>query len=194
MNKKTFVNQTALYPKPTVLVGANVDGKPNFLTIALAGFICGEPPIVSVSIRPSRYTLKGILQNMTFSVNIPSVDMVKETDYCGIVSGDKSDKVRDCGFKVFYGKLDSAPLIEQCPVNLECEVLHILKLGSHDAVIGKVTETHISENCLTEGEPDITKINPIAFSREKLSKYYAIGEFVAQAFSIGKELKAGEKT
>jgi flavin reductase (DIM6/NTAB) family NADH-FMN oxidoreductase RutF len=189
MTKVTFANQTALYPKPTVLVGAHVDGKPNFLTIALAGFICGDPPTIAVGIRPSRYTLKGIRQNMAFSVNIPSVDMVTETDYCGIVSGANVDKVSNCGFTIFYGTLDSAPLIEQCPVAMECEVLHILKLGSHDAIIGTVVETHVSEDCLTEGAPDITKINPIAFSREKHSKYYAIGACVGQAFSVGLEFK-----
>jgi flavin reductase (DIM6/NTAB) family NADH-FMN oxidoreductase RutF len=194
MNKIIFTNHTALFPKPVVLVGANVDGKPNFLTIALAGFICGEPPTIAVGIRPSRYSLKGILQNMTFSVNIPSIDMVKETDYCGIVSGSNNDKVKDCGFSIFYGKLASAPLIEECPVNLECQVINLIKLGSHYAVIGEVIETLVSENCLTEDEPDITKINPIAFSREKTSKYYGIGKFVAQAFNIGLDYKKAIKS
>jgi flavin reductase (DIM6/NTAB) family NADH-FMN oxidoreductase RutF len=188
MTKKIFTDQTAL-PKPVVLVGANIDGKPNFLTVALDGFICGEPPVIAVGIRPSRYTLKGILQNMTFSVNVPSADMIEATDYCGIFSGEKTDKVVDCGFKVFYSSLATAPLIEQCPVNLECEVMSIIKLGSHDAIMGKVVETLISESCLTEGEPDITKINPVAFSREKPAKYFAMGEFIGQAFNIGLDFK-----
>jgi len=85
--------------------------------------------MVSVAIRPARYTLKGI-HTGEFSVNIPSTDIVKEVDYCGTVSGAKVDKVKVCKFKIFYGELKKAPLIEQCPVNLACKVEHILKLGT----------------------------------------------------------------
>ena len=95
--------QTMLYPKSVVLVGANINDKPNFTTVAWAGIACGEPPAISAALRHSRYTLKGIIQNQTFSINVTSSDIVKETDYCGIVSGSKSDKVKDCQFKVFYG-------------------------------------------------------------------------------------------
>ncbi len=100
---------------------------------------------------------------MTFSVNVPSTDTVKETDYCGLVSGSKVDKVEVCRFKVFYGKLVSAPLLEQCPVNLECRVVHILDLGSHSLIIGRISEAHVSENCLTDGESDINKIKPLVY-------------------------------
>lgn len=194
MSKTKMGPQTWLYTRPVVLVGANVNDKPNFAPVAWTGIACGEPPMISVALRHSRYTLKGIRQNMTFSVNTPSTDMVKETDYCGLVSGSKSDKVKDCNFKLFYGNLESAPLIEQCPVNLECEVAHILDLGSHALVIGRIKETHISENCLTDGKPDIRKIKPMIYDSMPSSKYHAIGEFIADAFSVGKELKAGKKT
>ena len=194
MSKKTMGPQTMLFPKPVVLVGANVNDTPDFTTVAFAGIVCAEPPMIAIGLQHHRYILKGIRQNMTFSINIPSADLVKETDYCGIVSGAKTDKVRDCRFKVFYGGLAGAPLIEQCPVNLECEVLHILNLGSHEVIIGRIKESHVSETCLTEGQPDIMKINPIVFSRGSTSKYNATGEFLAEAFSIGKELKVGEKT
>jgi flavin reductase (DIM6/NTAB) family NADH-FMN oxidoreductase RutF len=157
------------------------------MTVAWAGIACGTPPMLSAALRQSRHTLKGVRQNMTFSVNIPSADIVKETDYCGIVSGAEADKVKDCRFKVFYGALNNAPLIEQCPINLECEVAHILDLGSHALVIGKIVETHVSEDCLTNGKPDIRKIRPFAFAT---GKYFAMGEVVADAFSAGKELKA----
>lgn len=193
MSKTKMGPQPWLYTRPVVLVGANVNDKPNFAAVAWAGIACGEPPMISVALRHSRYTLKGIRQNMTFSVNTPSTDMVKETDYCGIVSGSKSDKVKVCQFKVFYGNLKGAPLIEQCPVNLECEVAHILDLGSHALIIGRIKETHVSENCLTDGKPDIRKIKPMIYDSMPSSKYHAIGEFVADAFSIGKELKARKR-
>jgi flavin reductase (DIM6/NTAB) family NADH-FMN oxidoreductase RutF len=186
MSKTTIGPQTPRYPNPTVLVGSNVNGKPNFAAVAWTGTVNGDPPTISIALQHKRYTLKGIRQNMAFSVNIPSVDIIKETDYCGIVSGSQSDKARDCHFQVFYGSLDSAPLIEQCPVNHECEVLHILNLGSHALIIGRIKETHVSDDCLTDGKPDVMKIKPFFFAS---GKYYATGEFIADAFSIGEELK-----
>ena len=189
MGKKQFGPQTWLYPEPAVLVGANVDGKPNFMAVAWAGIVCGAPPCIAVALRHVRYTLKGVRQNMTFSVNIPSVDLVKETDYCGLVSGAKADKVADCKFTMFYGKLETAPLIEQCPVNMECQVAHQLDLGSHTLVVGKIIETHISEDCLTEGQPDMKKIRPIIYNPRPATGYYAVGKGVADAFSVGKQIK-----
>jgi flavin reductase (DIM6/NTAB) family NADH-FMN oxidoreductase RutF len=181
--------QTLIYPMPTLLVGANVNDKPNFMTVAWGGIACSEPPMISVGIRHVRYTLKGIHQNNTFSVNIPSIEMVKEVDYCGTESGAKSDKVDICKLKVFYGKLMNAPLIDQCPVNLECKVMHILDLGSHSLIVGKIEETYVSESCLTNGQPDIAKINPLIFAPAAGRNYRAIGEIVAKAFSAGLELK-----
>ncbi len=190
MGKLLIGPQTLIYPMPALLVGANVDDKPNFMAVAWGGIANGEPPMISVAIRHQRYTLKGIKQNMTFSVNVPSTDMVKETDYCGIISGAKANKAEVCRFKVFYGKLDKAPLIEQCPINLECKVVHILDLGSHSLVIGRIEETHVSDSCLTEGKPDINKIKPFTYTTSPASQYQALGDVIAKAFSIGKELKA----
>ena len=189
MGKTAMGPQTLIHPMPTLLVGANVDGKANFMAVAWGGIAGGDPPMVSVAIRHNRYTLKGIRQNMTFSVNVPSADMVRETDYCGIISGAKVDKVEVCQFGVFYGKVDSAPLIEQCPINLECKVVHILDLGSHSLVVGRIEETHVSEACLTDGKPDVNKIRPFAFNMVT-SQYQALGDVVAKAFSVGRELKA----
>jgi len=190
MGKILMGPQTLLYPMPALLVGANIGDKPNFMAVGWGGIASGEPPMISVAIRHQRYTLKGIKQNMTFSVNIPSIDMVKETDYCGIISGTKANKAKVCQFKVFYGKLDTAPLIEQCPINLECEVAHILDLGSHSFVIGRIEETHVSDSCLTDGKPDVNKIKPFIYTTAPASQYQSFGEVIAKAFSIGKELKA----
>jgi len=183
---------TRLYPLPTLLVGANVDGKPNFMALAWGGIANAEPPMISVAIRLNRYTHKGISQNLTFSVNIPSVDLVRETDYCGIASGAKVNKVAACQFNVFYGKLGSAPLIEQCPINLECKVVHTLELGSHSLFVGQIEETHISESCLTDGKLDINKINPLIYIGEPGRQYHALGEVLGKAFHIGQELKVKE--
>lgn len=189
MGKIKLGPRTLVYPMPATLVGANVDNKPNFMAVAWCGIANGNPPMISVAIRHQRYTYKGIRQNMTFSVNVPSVDMVKETDYCGITSGTDVDKVEICRFNVFYGKLENAPLIEQCPVNLECKVVHILDLGSHNCIIARIEEIHVSGECMTDGEPDINKIKPFAFITGKPSQYQSIGDYLAGALSIGKELK-----
>ncbi|MFC1949923.1 flavin reductase family protein [Chloroflexota bacterium] len=176
-----------MYPRPTLLVGANVNGKANFMAVGGGGVANAEPPMIAVPIRHHQYTLQGIYENMTFSVNTPSVDLIKEADYCGIVSGREVDKVKACGFEVFYGNLKTAPLIEQCPLNLECKVVHILDLGVHAFVIGEVKGTFISDDCLTEGKPDAGKINPIVFNLEA-GEYSVIGEVIGKAFSIGREM------
>ncbi|MDO8490788.1 MAG: flavin reductase family protein, partial [Dehalococcoidia bacterium] len=189
MGKIQMGPQTLVYPMPALLMGANVDDEANFMTVAWAGIANSEPPMISVAIRHQRHTIRGIRQNMTFSVNVPSTDLVKETDYCGIASGRKDDKAEICGFRVFYGELNNAPLIEQCPVNLECEVVHILNLGSHALVIGRIKQTHVSESCLTDGKPDVNKVRPFAYTPMPAAQYHALGDVIAKAFSAGRELK-----
>jgi len=189
MSKVPLGPQSMVYPMPVLLIGVNVDDKPDFMAVAWGGIANGEPPMISVAIRHDRYTNLGIRQNLTFSVNIPSVDMVKEADYCGLASGAEVDKVKACRFKVFYGQLGNAPLIEQCPVNLECSVKHILDLGSHSLVIGQIEETYISEGCLTEGKADINKIKPLIYITRPIRRYHALGEFIAEVHSIGAEPK-----
>ena len=187
MKKVLLKPQPLICAPPTVLVGTMVEGKPNFMAVAWCGVANSDPPMVSVAIRPARYTLKGI-QTGEFSVNVPSVDIVKEVDYCGTVSGAKVDKVAVCKFKIFYGELKNAPLIKQCPVNLACKVEHILKLGTHYLVIGKVEETHISDDCLTGDRPDLRKIKPIIYGMGHPAEYYALGDSLGRGYSIGKEL------
>jgi len=181
--------QTLICPKPLLLVGANVNEKANFMAVAWGGIANSEPPMIAVGIRHGRHTMQGIRQNLTFSVNIPSASLLKEADYCGIVSGAGVDKARACGFEVFYGKLKNAPLVAQCPVNLECQVVHLLDLGSHALVVGRIEETHLSDSCLTDGKPDIGKIKPAIYSSEPAAHYRVLGEIVAAAHSIGNELK-----
>jgi flavin reductase (DIM6/NTAB) family NADH-FMN oxidoreductase RutF len=190
MDKIQLGPKALIYPMPVLVVGSNVNGKANFMVAAWGGIANGSPPMISVAIRPQRHTLIGIRQNMAFSINIPSVDLIKETDYCGIASGSEVDKVDVCNFNIFHGKSESAPLIEQCPVNLECKVEHVLDLGSHSLVIGKIEETHVSDDCLTDGKPDIDKVKPFSYITHPAREYRAIGEFIAQSHNIGREIEA----
>ncbi|MFC2063032.1 flavin reductase family protein [Chloroflexota bacterium] len=189
MAKVAIGARPLLYPLPTVLVGANVDGRPNFSAYAWCGIVNSKPPMLSIAFQHKRHTLKGVKRNGTFSVNIPSVDLVKETDYCGIVSGRKTNKVTDCKFTIFYGKLASAPLITECPINLECQALHILNLGSHEMVVGQIEEIYATESCLTNGEPDVTKIKPFLWVAHPTNQYMEFGKSIGEAFSIGNQLK-----
>ncbi|MFZ7128399.1 MAG: flavin reductase family protein [Desulfobacterales bacterium] len=189
MKKIKIGPQTILFPMPAFLIGSNVDGRANFMTAAWSGIANSNPPMVTVALQHQRHTYKGIRENSTFSINVPSEDQVRETDYCGIVSGRKKDKAADCGFTVFYGRLESAPLIAECPVNLECKVVHTLNLGSHALVVGQIEETHVSDDCTTAGLPDVTKVKPLIYCSGGEKHYHGIGEFLAQAFSVGKDLK-----
>jgi flavin reductase (DIM6/NTAB) family NADH-FMN oxidoreductase RutF len=119
---------------------------------------------------------------------------MKEADYCGVTSGAKVDKVKVCQFTVFYGKLSTAPLIEQCPINIECRVLHSLELGSHTLYVGQIEEVYVSSDCLTDDRIDMNKVNPLAFLGDPLRRYHTVGAFQGKSHSIGLELKSRERS
>ena len=175
---------------PVVMVGSMVDGKPDLATVAWTGVAASVPPTISIALQHHRYSLKGIRQNMVFSVNIPSVELIKETDFCGLVTGARVDKIERCNFNVFYGKLDKAPLIEQCPVVHACEVVQILNLGSHELIIGRIVETYVSDTCLTDGRPDANKIHPLIYVGRGYSE---VGPFHGMAFQVGKTIGPDDK-
>ena len=180
---------TLLLPFPSILVGADVDGKPDFSAYAWCGIVNSRPPMLSVSFRPQRYTLKGVKSNGPFSVNIPSCEQVKETDYCGTFSGKDRDKVADCKFTVSYGKLPRAPLISECPINVECRVLHMLNLGSQEMMVALIEEVYITDSCLTDGQPDVAKINHFLWVSRPSNKYWSFGKPIGEAFITGKDIK-----
>jgi flavin reductase (DIM6/NTAB) family NADH-FMN oxidoreductase RutF len=167
---------------PVIMIGVLVDGKPDFTTVAWTGVAATVPPSITIALRHHRNSLKGIHQNMAFSVNIPSVDLVLETDYCGLASGARLDKVADCSYSVFCGKLKSAPFIEQCPISHACKVVQSLILGSHELIIGEIVETYVSEECLTDGLPDPAKVKPFLLAGYG---YYSVGEYLGNAFHCG---------
>jgi flavin reductase (DIM6/NTAB) family NADH-FMN oxidoreductase RutF len=166
---------------PAVLVGANVKGKPNYMTAAWATVACMSPPMVCVAINHQRHTAAGIGENQTFSLNIASTKQVAETDYCGIVTGSKEDKSKV--FDTFYGKLANAPMAGECPVNIECTVFKEVDCGSHMLYIGKVEEVYVNKNCTVDGVPDLLKINPIIYSA---GSYWKLGKQIGKGFSVGK--------
>ncbi len=175
--------RNCLYPMPTTLVGAMVNGKPNYATIAHVGIM--DMTSVSLGMNKRHYTNQGIKENQTFSINIPSAKMVKETDYCGLVSGKNQDK--NALFKTFYGTLETAPMIEQCIINMECQLIQTVDFPNHDIFIGRIVETYCDENVQKDGVVDFGKVQPILFVMNDKS-YWKIGPRVGQAWDIGKPL------
>jgi len=187
MRKKKLGPTALVYPMPAFLIGADVGGKANFMTAAWSGIAASNPPMLTVGIRPARYTLAGIRENGAFSVNVPSEKQAIEVDYCGIVSGRDDNKVARCGFNVFYGDLRGAPLIQECPVNLECELHKEIALGTHILVIGEILQVHVSEDILdSKGNPDPLKARPLIFGNRH---YYGLSDIIARAFADGQKLK-----
>ncbi len=178
-----------LYPMPITLVGANVRGKPNYCVIAFCGVMNAKPPILYVSLNKNHYTAVGIRENKTFAVNIPSTDMVEKTDYCGLVSGEKVDKSKL--FDVFYGELKTAPMIRECAISLECRLLQTVEFDVDITYIGEVVEAYADERLQSDGKLDTKKIDPILFTLQD-RKYWRIGDFLGNAWSIGSRLKSND--
>ncbi len=189
--KKKLEGINVLYPTPTVLVGAMVDGKPNYITIAHIGIVNhARPYLISLSMAKAHYTNPGIRQNKAFSVNIPSENLVVETDYAGLVSGKKTDK-SDL-FEIFYGELQNAPMIKECPLNMECRLYDTYDTPTHDLFIGEIVETYADESVLNEGKVDLAKLKPLLFDMSSV-KYWSVGEAIAGCWNIGKKLKQEKK-
>ena len=182
MEKITIGPMPYMSVMPTLLVGANVKGKANYMTAAWATVACMAPPMVCVAINKARYTAQGIRENKTFSLNIPSAKHVVEADYCGLVSGAQEDKSKV--FLSFYGKLKSAPLAEECPVNIECRLFKSVDCGSHLLYIGEVMEIHVDKACTTDGKPDAAKLDPIVYAQ---ATYWQVGKQIGKAFSAGRK-------
>lgn len=175
--------KNCLYPMPSTLVGALVEGKPNFIAIAHVGIL--SPGTVSLGINKSHYTNAGIIENGTFSINIPTLAQMETADYCGLVSGRNADKGRL--FDVFYGRLKTAPMAGECPLNMACRLLQTLDFKTHDIFIGEIVETFCDEEALTEGVVDLEKLRPFLFSMHDRS-YWTVGEKCGLAWHEGKTL------
>ena len=185
--KKILNAINVLYPTPTVLVGALVNGKPNFITIAHIGIVNhARPYLISLSSAKAHYTNAGIKEHKAFSVNIPSEDLVVKTDYAGIVSGKKTDKSEL--FEIFHGQLENTPMIKECPINMECRLYDIYDTPTHDLFIGEILETYADKSVLTEDKVDLAKLKPLLFDMSSI-KYWSVGKTVADCWKVGKQLK-----
>ncbi len=180
--EKVMVGKITVGATPAVIAGAMVNGRPNFLTLGNYGGICPRPvPQVYISVNKAHYTNAGIKENGYFSVNWPSRDLVQKTDYVGLVSGRDVDKSKV--FKVFYGSVDKAPMIEECPVNIVCKLIQTVDLPTQEVFIGEVVETFVNKDCCESGKPILSSVNPLLLGG---GAYWELGGKAGDAFKDGK--------
>lgn len=175
-----------LYPLPAVLVSvADRGGNTNIFTVAWAGTICTNPPMVSISVRPSRYSYHMIAETGAFVINLTTRELVFATDYCGVRSGRDVDKWAALKLTPVPSQEIEVPGIVQSPVNIECKVERVERLGSHDMFIARVAAVHVEDAYMDEkGGFELAKAQPIVYSH---GAYFALGEKLGKfGYSIRK--------
>lgn len=166
INKITKGPSTVLFPVPTVLVTSRREqGEPDIITIAWTGIMNSEPPLVYISVRPvGRHSYRLIKESGEFVINIPSAGQASVVDYCGMVTGGKVNKFKETGLTPAPALHVKAPLIAECPVNVECRVKQVIPLGSHDVFIGEVLAVHYNKDVLDKkGRPDFEAMQPYGY-------------------------------
>ncbi len=175
MGKQLWKPGNMLYPLPVVMVSmADQDGKTNIITVAWAGTICTNPPMVSISVRPERYSYKILKETGEFVLNLTTKDLVFATDYCGVKSGRDINKFQEMNLTAVSGTEVKAPLIGESPVNIECRVREIKLLGSHDMFIADVLAVHADEKYMDENNKfHLEWAEPVVYSH---GAYFTCGE------------------
>lgn len=172
---------------PVVLVGATVNGKPNFMAVAWFSKVNSNPPMMMISLGKKQYTSEGIKENRSFSINLPGKDLITETDYCGIVSGRKEDKARL--FQVFYGEPENAPMIQECPINYDLKLTQTIELPGTYLFIGEIIGAYVDEDKRQGHTPDLPQAEPFMLVASPPNHYHELGPQTADAFKTGKKLK-----
>ena len=185
--KKSIGAKTIIYPTPVLIVGSyDKSGKPNVMAAAWGGISCSNPPCVSISLREATYTHGNITEQKAFTLSIPSINHVAESDYFGMASGRDVDKFSSTGLTPIKSEVVNAPYVDEFPLILECKLVNILELGLHTQFTGEIVDIKVNEDLTDEvGNPDINKIKPILYDPAGVA-YYGIGEFLGKSFSIGK--------
>ncbi|MBU7027514.1 MAG: flavin reductase family protein [Theionarchaea archaeon] len=163
----------ALYPNSVVLATSSHQGRDNIITLAWVTTVCFNPPMVACAIRDTRYSHELIKNSGEFVVNIPTEDILRETDFCGQVSGRDTDKFAECHFTKVKASKVNVPLIKECPVNIECIVKEIVHLGTHDLFVGEIVAVDVDEELVDGSTINYKKASPIAYAR---GDYWTLGE------------------
>lgn len=175
MAKVTWKPGNMLYPLPVVLVScADKSGKDNILTVAWAGTTCSAPPMLSISVRPERYSYSMIEETGEFVVNLTTEKLVRAADFCGVRSGRDTDKWKAMHLTRESADMVKAPMIKESPVNIECRVIERKDLGSHVMYQARVLAVHADEDCLDEKQKfHLEKAGPVVYSH---GAYFSLGK------------------
>ncbi len=187
MAKQTWKPGNMLYPVPAVMVSCRRPGeKANIITIAWAGTVCSDPPMVSISVRRERHSYDMIKETGEFVLNLVTKDLVRSADYCGVRSGRDVDKFRECRLHELPSKEVAAPGIAESPVNIECRVTEVKPLGSHDLFLAEVVSVTVDDRYLDEkGKFDLNRAGLAAYSH---GEYFELGRKVGSfGFSVRKK-------
>ena len=171
-----------LYPFPVTLVGTMLGNKPSFMAVSWITRANYQPPLLVCCLNKNHATVRGIEDNKCFSVCIPSVKLIKKTDYCGVVSASNHDKSNV--FEIFYGELKKAPMAVECPLCMECSLVNSVDLPSSRLFIGEIKGAYSEDKYLSSGAPDIEKIKPFVLSMPD-NRFWEIGKPVGKAWSDG---------
>lgn len=189
MAKRQFKPGNMLYPLPAVMVSvADKEGNSNIITVAWAGTVCTNPPMLSISVRPERYSYHMIRETGEFVVNLTTEKLAYATDYCGVKSGRDTDKWKAVGLTRETASQVLAPLIKECPVNLECRVKRVDELGSHHMFLAEVVAVHVDEAYMDEKDTfHLSDAKPLAYSH---GRYYGLGKCLGTfGYSVKKKNK-----
>ena len=175
MSKQSWKPGNMLYPLPVVLITtADKAGNTNVFTVAWAGTICSDPPMVSISVRPERYSHHMIEETGEFVINLTTRELAYATDFCGVRSGREVDKFREMKLTKLPAEQVCAPLIEESPVNIECRVTQVHKLGTHDMFMAQVVAVHADDKYVDDKNKFLlSKADPIVYSH---GTYYTLDE------------------
>lgn len=193
MGKQSWKPGNMLYPLPAVLVSvADNKGGQNVFTVAWTGTICSDPPMVSISVRPERYSYHMIQETGEFVINLTTESLAFATDYCGVKSGRDVDKFREMNLTPIPAEKVKAPLIKESPVNIECRVTEVKKLGTHDLFLAEVAAVHADEAYMDEnGRFSLTEARPLVYSH---GTYFSLGrELGSFGYSVKKKNKNKSK-
>ena len=188
MSKLKWKPGTMVYPLPPVMVSCGNMEDSNILTVAWTGIICTDPAMTYVSIRKERYSYDIIKNNGEFIINLASSDLARTVDFCGVKSGRDIDKFKECNLTKEQASEVKAPMIKECPINIECRVKEIKELGTHDMFIAEILAVNVDEKYLDEtGRFDMEACNLLAYSH---GQYYSLGERLGKfGFSVEKKKK-----
>jgi len=182
MSKIAIEKNLFCLPWTQTLLGTHVNGKVNFMALDWLTRVNYQPAMLGICVNKGHASNAAIRQTGEFSINIPTVDMVAVTDYCGIVSGAKTDKSKL--FEVFYGELKAAPLITDCPLNIECKLMQTVDLPTNTLFIAEIMNIYSEEKYLENGKPDVKKVRPFLLTMPD-NRFWAVGEQVGNAWKDG---------